>query len=134
MPPSFSSFLWGRLLEHSSLEHFCLDQFSVIQGKICMQRFSNTSFGRTLLGSNFGGLLLKFPRTNFLSALCGLPTVSPDRGCPPEVFLGHVLATFPGSCRGVGGLKKSEGDAHHRCVLITVYRRGRGTRTGPLAS
>ena len=26
---------------------------------IYMQRFSNTSFGRTLLGSNFGGLLLK---------------------------------------------------------------------------
>ena len=41
------------------LEHFCLDQFSVIQGKFYMQRFSNTSFGRTLLGSNFRGLLLE---------------------------------------------------------------------------
>ena len=33
MPPSFSSFSWGRLLEHSFLEHFFLDQFSVFQGK-----------------------------------------------------------------------------------------------------
>ena len=23
MPPSFSSFQWGRVLEHSFLEHFC---------------------------------------------------------------------------------------------------------------
>ena len=30
---------------------------SVIQGKFYIQRFSNTSLGRTLLGSNFGGLL-----------------------------------------------------------------------------
>ena len=37
MPPSFSQFEWGRLLEHSFLEHFCLDQFSVIQGKFYMQ-------------------------------------------------------------------------------------------------
>ena len=35
--PSFSSFVWGRLLEHSFLEHFCLDQFSVIWGKFYMQ-------------------------------------------------------------------------------------------------
>ena len=59
------------LLEHSFPEHLCLDQFSVIQNNFYMQRFSNTSFGRTLLGSNFGGPLA---RTNFLSALCGLPT------------------------------------------------------------
>ena len=52
--PFISSFEWGRLLEHSFLEHSCLDQFSVIQGKFYMQRFSNTSFGRTLLGSNLG--------------------------------------------------------------------------------
>ena len=32
---------------------------TVIQGKFYMQRFSNTSFGQTLLGSNFGGLFLK---------------------------------------------------------------------------
>ena len=37
MPPSFSQFEWGRLLEHSFLEHFCLDQFSVIQGRFYMQ-------------------------------------------------------------------------------------------------
>ena len=54
MPASFLHFI-----EHSFLKHLCLDQFSVIQGKVYMQRFSNTSFGRTLLGSNFGGLLLK---------------------------------------------------------------------------
>ena len=62
--------LMSLLLEHSFLEHFCLDQSSVIQCKFCMQRFSNTSFGRTLLGSNFGGPLT---RANFLSALSGLP-------------------------------------------------------------
>ena len=39
--------------------HFCLDQFSVIQDKLYTARCSNTSFGRTLLGSNFGGLLLE---------------------------------------------------------------------------
>ena len=59
MPPFIFFFLWGRLLEHSFLEHLCLDHFSVIQGKFYMQRFSNTSFGRTLPGSNFGGLLLE---------------------------------------------------------------------------
>ena len=37
MPPSFSQFEWGRLLEQPFLEHFCLDQFSVIQGKFYMQ-------------------------------------------------------------------------------------------------
>ena len=37
MPPSFSLFEWGRLLEHSFLEHFCLDQFSVILGKFYRQ-------------------------------------------------------------------------------------------------
>ena len=52
--PPIPQFEWGRLLEHSFLEHFCIDQFSVVQGKFYMQRFSNTSFGRTLLGSNFG--------------------------------------------------------------------------------
>ena len=36
-----------------------LDHLSVILGKFCMQRFSNTSFGRTLLGYNFGCLLLE---------------------------------------------------------------------------
>ena len=36
-----------------------------------MQRFSNTSFGRTNSGFQFWGPLA---RTNFLSALCGLPT------------------------------------------------------------
>ena len=61
-PPSFSSFQMDRLLEHSFLEHFCLDdQFFVIQGKFYMRRLSNTSFGRTLLGSDFRGLLLKQP-------------------------------------------------------------------------
>ena len=59
MPLSFPSFQWGCLLEHSFLELFCLHQFSVIQGKLYMQRLSNTSFGRTLLVSNFGGLLLE---------------------------------------------------------------------------
>ena len=43
----------------SFLEHFCLTNSSVIQGKLYTQRSSNTSFGRTLLGSNFGGLLLE---------------------------------------------------------------------------
>ena len=33
-------------------------EFCVFQGKVYLQKFSNTSFGRTLLGSNFGGLLL----------------------------------------------------------------------------
>ena len=66
--PFILYFLWGRLLEHSFLEHSCLDQFSVFQGKFNVQRFSSTSFGRTLLGSNFVGPLA---RTNyFLSALC----------------------------------------------------------------
>ena len=59
MPPSFCSFSWGRLLEHSFLEHFCRDQFSVIQGKFYIPRSSTTPFGRTLLGSDFGGLLLE---------------------------------------------------------------------------
>ena len=54
MLPSFYSFQWRHLLERSFLEHFCLDKFSVIQGKFHMQRFSNTSLGRTLPGSNFG--------------------------------------------------------------------------------
>ena len=53
-PPSFSSFQWGRLLEHSFLEHFCLDKFCAIEGKFYAQIFSNTSFGRTLLVPNFG--------------------------------------------------------------------------------
>ena len=38
---------------------FSNPQFSGMQGEFSMQRFSNTSFGRTLLGSNFGGLLLE---------------------------------------------------------------------------
>ena len=59
MPQSFCQFVWGSLLEHSFLEHFCLDQFSVMQGNFYIQRFSSTSFGRTLLGPNFGGLLLE---------------------------------------------------------------------------
>ena len=37
MPPSFPSFQWVRLLEHSFLEHFCLDQFSVLRGKLYTQ-------------------------------------------------------------------------------------------------
>ena len=59
MPPFISSFWWGPLLEHSFLEHFRLAQFSVIQGNFYLHRFSNISFGRTLLGSNFGGHLLE---------------------------------------------------------------------------
>ena len=52
MPPlsSFCSFQWGCLLEHSFLQHFRLDQSSVMQDKFYIQRFSNTSFGRTLSG------------------------------------------------------------------------------------
>ena len=54
---------WGRLLEHAFLERFCLDQFSVVQSKFYIQRFSNTSFGPTLLRSDLfwggGGLLLE---------------------------------------------------------------------------
>ena len=51
--------LMGSFAEHSFLKHFRLGQFSVIQGRFYIQRFSNTSFGRTLLGSSFGGLLLE---------------------------------------------------------------------------
>ena len=36
-----------------------LDQVSAIQGKFYMQRFPNTSFGRTLLCSSFAGLFLE---------------------------------------------------------------------------
>ena len=42
---------------------------TVFQGKVYMQRFSNTSFGRTLLGSNLGASC----SNKLLSALCGLP-------------------------------------------------------------
>ena len=33
--------------------------FSAVHGKFHIQRSSNTSFGRTLLASDFGGLLLE---------------------------------------------------------------------------
>ena len=69
-PPSLCFFLWGRLLEHCFLEHFCCDQLSVIQGKFCIQRFSNTSFGGTLLSSNFGGLL---PEQTFCRHFAAFP-------------------------------------------------------------
>ena len=59
MPPSFCYFLMGSFARTLFLEHCCRDQFSVIQGNFCTQMFSNTSFGRTFLGSNFGGLLLE---------------------------------------------------------------------------
>ena len=49
-----------------------------------MQRFWNISFGRTILGSNFGGPLA---RTNFLSALCGLPKLPGN----PKVSIGKRL-------------------------------------------
>ena len=57
--PPLSSENGAVCSEPSFLEHFCLEHFSVFQGKFYMQMFSNTSFGRTLLGSNFGGLLLE---------------------------------------------------------------------------
>ena len=73
MPPSFPSFRWGSLLEHSFLEHFCLDQFSVILGKFYMQ-YSRTPrlvehFWAPILGASCSNKLL--------SALCGLPRIAP---------------------------------------------------------
>ena len=75
------SFLWGHLLEHSFLKHFWCDQFSVIQGEVSIKRFSATSFGRTLLGSDFGGLLLE-------------QTFGTLRPCPKYHITKRLLLTF----------------------------------------
>ena len=44
-------------------------------GKILQARFSNTSFGRTLLGSNFWGLLLE---QTFCRHCAAFPNISPE--------------------------------------------------------
>ena len=59
MPPSFWLFYWGRFFEHSFLKRLCLGQFSAIQDKLYVQRFSKTSFGRTRLGSDLSGPVLR---------------------------------------------------------------------------
>ena len=154
MPPSFSSFKRGHLLEHSFLEHFCqrrrndnidkiafglgvgegtfygkwsqnavffpgkfhdnrtleilpkillsevllsfgrllfsLDRFSVIQGIFYMRRFSNISFGRTLLGSILGASCLnKF----LVGTLRPSPSGKPRFGHPPPPL--YLLSKEP---------------------------------------
>ena len=134
----FFILMGARLLEHSFLEHFGLEQFSVIQGKFYMQRFSNTSFGRTLLGSNFGGLLLEHafcghfvafppwvlsftqahlcdtPFCNISRDICAIPHKSANRG--PVRGLPLPLG------RGVCETKSKKGRSKHRkSFLHGVY-------------
>ena len=46
--------------KHSFLEHFCFDQSSLFfRANSTCRDFPKTSFGRTLLGSKFGGLWLE---------------------------------------------------------------------------
>ena len=91
---------WCRLLEHSSLKHFCLDQFSVIQGNFYIQVFSNTSFGRTLLVSDFGCLLLEQTlHTKNLTISCllenrGLPRRRSNGQFQRAIFLQTILLTI----------------------------------------
>ena len=58
--PPFCSFFNGSIAPTLfSRTLLFRDQFSVIQGKFYIQRFSTTPFGRTLLGFDFGSLLLE---------------------------------------------------------------------------
>ena len=63
-PPAFLHFNGVVCSNTLSRRHFCLEPWPVLcySGQTLhaeVQRFSNTSFGRTLPGSNFGGLLLE---------------------------------------------------------------------------
>ena len=114
------------------LEHFCLDQFSVIQGQFYLKRFSNTSFDRTLLGSNFSrGTNVHFSNVHFvLRQIFGLkhrtPPPLPCLLSPPLLSIASTLGELKWAITS-----PKKGQPMQRCHEEQSAR-SKGARLSPL--